>query len=72
MFHYSSPPRCSVVIGTPTMFVDLVGASRRRGTPHRVAVALTAGAPCSPQLFMDIQKHLNVESVKVSRGSCGN
>ncbi|CAG9113715.1 unnamed protein product [Plutella xylostella] len=56
--------KCSVVIGTPTMFVDLVSAARKRGTPHRVGVALTAGAPCSPQLFMDIQKHLNVESVK--------
>ncbi|GBO98300.1 Acyl-CoA synthetase family member 2, mitochondrial [Eumeta japonica] len=56
--------RCTVIHGTPTMFVDLINTVRQRALTPAVRVALTAGAPCSPQLFRDIKTHLGIESVK--------
>ncbi|KOB71613.1 AMP dependent coa ligase [Operophtera brumata] len=58
--------KCSIITGTPTMHVDMLAQLKRRGeTLSGLRVALAAGAPCSPQLIRDIQKHMNVQSVKV-------
>ncbi|XP_063376010.1 medium-chain acyl-CoA ligase ACSF2, mitochondrial-like [Cydia fagiglandana] len=55
--------KCTVVNGTPTMFVDLVFLARKMGVSPNLRVALNGGAPCSPQLIRDIQQHLNARTV---------
>lgn len=48
------------------MYVDMLAELKRRGSaPRGLKTALAAGAPCSPQLIRNIQKHMNVQSVKV-------
>uniref|UniRef100_A0A182QK02 Medium-chain acyl-CoA ligase ACSF2, mitochondrial n=1 Tax=Anopheles farauti TaxID=69004 RepID=A0A182QK02_9DIPT len=61
--------RCSVVLGTPTMYVDLVRRIVESGakleTPE---IAVTGGATCSPKLFADIKHTLGVRKVKTVFG----
>lgn len=58
--------RCSIIYGTPTMYVDLVARQRELNLNIDSAeIALTGGAPCSPKLFLDIKNILNLKSVKV-------
>uniref|UniRef100_A0A2H1WA28 Medium-chain acyl-CoA ligase ACSF2, mitochondrial n=1 Tax=Spodoptera frugiperda TaxID=7108 RepID=A0A2H1WA28_SPOFR len=57
--------KCSVIMGTPTMYVDMLAKIRTMGdVPSKLRVALAAGAPCSPQLIRDMQKYLKTETVK--------
>ncbi|KAH9629718.1 hypothetical protein HF086_001531 [Spodoptera exigua] len=57
--------KCSVIFGTPTMFVDMLAKIRTMGdVPSKLRLALAAGAPCSPQLIRDMQKYLKTETVK--------
>nr|XP_029709407.1 acyl-CoA synthetase family member 2, mitochondrial-like isoform X1 [Aedes albopictus] len=61
--------KCSVIYGTPTMYVDLVRAVRESGIKlPPVDLAVTGGAACSPQLFIDIQQTLGVRQVKTVFG----
>ncbi|XP_035779450.1 medium-chain acyl-CoA ligase ACSF2, mitochondrial-like isoform X1 [Anopheles albimanus] len=61
--------RCSVILGTPTMYVDLVRRIVETGaqleTPE---IAVTGGATCSPKLFADIKNALGVRKVKTVFG----
>uniref|UniRef100_A0A182TA62 Medium-chain acyl-CoA ligase ACSF2, mitochondrial n=1 Tax=Anopheles maculatus TaxID=74869 RepID=A0A182TA62_9DIPT len=61
--------RCSIVLGTPTMYVDLVRRIVESGakleTPE---IAVTGGATCSPKLFADIKHTLGVRKVKTVFG----
>ncbi|KAJ2949958.1 hypothetical protein O0L34_g11281 [Tuta absoluta] len=55
---------CTSVTGTPTMYVDILSATRGKGDlPFKLQMALAAGAPCSPQLIRDIQTQLKAKSV---------
>ncbi|XP_026733289.1 acyl-CoA synthetase family member 2, mitochondrial [Trichoplusia ni] len=57
--------KCTVITGTPTMFVDMLAKVKTMGeVPSKLRVALAAGAPCSPQLIRDLEKYLKTESVK--------
>ncbi|XP_055908985.1 medium-chain acyl-CoA ligase ACSF2, mitochondrial-like [Eupeodes corollae] len=57
--------QCTVVYGTPTMYVDLIRKQRESPLPiESVKMAVTGGAPCSPQLFSDMKKVLGVEKIK--------
>ncbi|XP_065085685.1 medium-chain acyl-CoA ligase ACSF2, mitochondrial-like [Ochlerotatus camptorhynchus] len=61
--------RCNVIYGTPTMYVDLVSEVRKSDIKlPPIKLAVTGGAPCSPQLFTDIQGTLGVEQVKTIYG----
>lgn len=48
------------------MYVDLVARQRELNVNIDTAeIATTGGAPCSPQLFLDIQRVLKLRTVKV-------
>ncbi|XP_017063299.2 medium-chain acyl-CoA ligase ACSF2, mitochondrial [Drosophila eugracilis] len=56
--------KCSVIHGTPTMYVDLVDTQKKLQVPlGRIKKAVTGGAIVSPQLIKDIRQILNVEAV---------
>lgn len=57
--------RCTVINGTPTMFVDLVKVQRERIEDIHPEIALSGGAPCSPHLFNEMIDVLGVKKVKV-------
>ncbi|XP_052754750.1 medium-chain acyl-CoA ligase ACSF2, mitochondrial [Galleria mellonella] len=61
--------KCTLITGTPTMFIDLLAQVKNKGeTPPPLRIALAAGAPCSPQLIKDMQQYLNTETVKALYG----
>lgn len=47
------------------MFVDLINQQMERKENICPDIAFTGGASCSPQLFQDMKKYLNVKKVKV-------
>lgn len=57
--------KCSVIYGTPTMYVDLLAKQKELGvkvdTPE---IAVTGGAACTPEMFKKIVKNFNVKKVK--------
>lgn len=61
--------KCSVIYGTPTMYVDLLAKQKELGvsvtTPE---IAVTGGAACTPELFRKIKNNLNVQKVKTVFG----
>lgn len=60
---------CQVIYGTPTMYVDLINKQKILKLPMGTAkYAVTAGAPCSPQLFEDIKHILKLEKVNTLYG----
>lgn len=61
--------RCSIIYGTPTMYVDLVRKVHETNIElPSVDLAVTGGATCSPKLFQDIQEALRVKQVKTVFG----
>lgn len=57
--------RCTVVYGTPTMYVDLFAKQKELGvTVETPEIAVTGGAPCTPEMFRNITKNLKVSRVK--------
>lgn len=60
---------CTLVHGTPTMYVDLVRKQRELQLPLKsLKTAITGGAPCSPALFQDIKNVLGLERVSTIYG----
>lgn len=58
--------RCTVIYGTPTMYVDLIARQKECNVPIDSAeIALTGGAPCSPQLYKNIKSTFKLQKVKV-------
>ncbi|XP_075154074.1 acyl-CoA synthetase family member 2 [Haematobia irritans] len=61
--------KCTVIHGTPTMYVDVIRKQRELNFPLKtLQMAVTGGATCSPQLFLDIQKVLGVREVRTIFG----
>lgn len=61
--------KCSVIYGTPTMYVDLIRKQKELNFPLETAeIAVTGGAPCSPFLFSSIKKTLGLKRVKTVFG----
>ncbi|XP_053960303.1 medium-chain acyl-CoA ligase ACSF2, mitochondrial-like [Anastrepha ludens] len=61
--------KCTVIHGTPTMYVDLIKKQRELQLPLKTAkMAITGGAACSPQLFLDIQNVLGLDHVRTVFG----
>lgn len=56
--------KCSVVFGTPTMYVDLIDQQRQRNEKLSLEIALSGGAPCPPKIFEDLFDVLKVKKVK--------
>lgn len=65
--------RCTVVLGTPTMFTDLITIIKKRLPTDplisqkisSLEVALTSGAYCTPQLFREMKEVLKFERIQV-------
>ncbi|XP_017132287.1 medium-chain acyl-CoA ligase ACSF2, mitochondrial [Drosophila elegans] len=56
--------KCTVIHGTPTMYVDLVSKQKKLQVPlGRIKKAVTGGAIVSPQLIKDVRNVLGVEAV---------
>ncbi|XP_023301666.2 medium-chain acyl-CoA ligase ACSF2, mitochondrial [Lucilia cuprina] len=61
--------KCTVIHGTPTMYVDLIKKQRELNLPlTTLKMAVTGGAPCSPQLFLDMKSVLNLQEVRTIFG----
>lgn len=56
--------QCTAMVGTPTMYIDLL-EEYRKGTVslHRMDLATFGGACCPPQVVLDIQNVLGVRRV---------
>ncbi|XP_016972264.1 medium-chain acyl-CoA ligase ACSF2, mitochondrial [Drosophila rhopaloa] len=56
--------KCTIIHGTPTMYVDLVNTQKKLQVPlGRIKKAITGGAIVSPQLIKDVRQVLGVETV---------
>ncbi|XP_030380489.1 medium-chain acyl-CoA ligase ACSF2, mitochondrial [Scaptodrosophila lebanonensis] len=56
--------KCTVIHGTPTMYVDLVRTQLELKAPlGEINKAITGGAPVSPQLILDMKQVLGVKAV---------
>ncbi|XP_030565520.1 medium-chain acyl-CoA ligase ACSF2, mitochondrial [Drosophila novamexicana] len=56
--------KCTVIHGTPTMYVDLVAEQRKLQLPlGNIRKAITGGAAVSPQLVLDMKQVLRVQAV---------
>lgn len=61
--------KCTVIYGTPTMYVDLLAKQRELGvTVDSPEIVVTGGAPCTPELFREIKRNLNAKKVKTVFG----
>ncbi|XP_060529031.1 medium-chain acyl-CoA ligase ACSF2, mitochondrial-like [Cylas formicarius] len=56
--------RCTVIHGTPTMYVDLVDRQKKRRENISPDIAVSGGACCSPHLFREMKSVLNLQKVK--------
>lgn len=56
--------KCSIIHGTPTMYVDLVNQQRNRKEDISPEIAVCGGALCSPHLFRQMKDILGVNKVK--------
>lgn len=57
--------RCTIVHGTPTMFIDLVKVQEQRKEDISPEIAVCGGAPNTPHLFQQILDVLKIKKVKV-------
>ncbi|XP_018564375.1 acyl-CoA synthetase family member 2, mitochondrial-like [Anoplophora glabripennis] len=55
---------CTIIHGTPTMYVDLVRVQKERREKISPEIAVTGGAPCSPSLFKDMLNVIGLKKVK--------
>ncbi|ERL86954.1 hypothetical protein D910_04357 [Dendroctonus ponderosae] len=60
-FHWC---RCTMICGTPTMYVDLINRQQLRKLDIHPEIAISGGAPSSVHLFQEMKKHLNLRKVK--------
>ncbi|CAG9864215.1 unnamed protein product [Phyllotreta striolata] len=55
---------CTVVYGTPTMYVDLVNLQKQKREKLQLEIAVSGGAICTPNLFESMKEVLQVREVK--------
>ncbi|XP_026483184.2 medium-chain acyl-CoA ligase ACSF2, mitochondrial [Vanessa tameamea] len=61
--------KCTVITGTPTMYVDILSQIENMGKlPIKLCLALAAGAPCSPQLIRKMHDQMKTEFVSALYG----
>lgn len=61
--------RCSVVFGTPTMFVDLVNLQRKLNKKIWATIAGMGGAPCPPSIINSVKDCLQIKHVIIGYGA---
>lgn len=61
--------KCTVIYGTPTMWVDMIKYQKQHNIPIETAkIGVTGGAACSPQLFEDILSLMKLRTIKTIYG----
>lgn len=60
--------KCTIIHGTPTMYVDLLRVQKERQEDIYPEIAVVGGSPCSPHLFSSILDGLNLKKIKVRFG----
>ncbi|KAJ6641823.1 Medium-chain acyl-CoA ligase ACSF2, mitochondrial [Pseudolycoriella hygida] len=61
--------KCTIINGTPTMYIDLIAKQKELNLPiTSTEIAVTGGAACSPQLFRNIKSTFGLRSVKTVFG----
>lgn len=61
--------RCTLIYGTPTMYVDLIARQRIvQADVSSAEWATTGGAPCTPHLFGEIRRWLGLRGVRTVFG----
>ncbi|KAB0800643.1 hypothetical protein PPYR_06383 [Photinus pyralis] len=55
--------RCSIVFGTPTMYVDLINLQKKSNKKIWVTDAVIGGSPCSPSIINAIKDHLKIQNI---------
>ncbi|XP_063917946.1 medium-chain acyl-CoA ligase ACSF2, mitochondrial-like [Zophobas morio] len=55
--------KCTVITGTPTMFLDLIETQEKRKESISVEMALLGGTPSAPHLLEQILKTLNISKI---------
>lgn len=62
--------KCTVIYGTPTMWVDMIKYQKIHKLSIETArIGVIGGSPCSPQLLKDITTFLKLKSIKNIYGS---
>ncbi|XP_076250870.1 medium-chain acyl-CoA ligase ACSF2, mitochondrial-like isoform X2 [Rhynchophorus ferrugineus] len=56
--------KCSVIYGTPTMYIDLITRQKERNEDISLEIAVSGGSSCSPHLFHEMKNILGVRKVK--------
>ncbi|XP_060528278.1 medium-chain acyl-CoA ligase ACSF2, mitochondrial-like [Cylas formicarius] len=56
--------KCSVIYGTPTMYVDLIDRQKQRNEIIAPEIACVGGAVCSPHLFTEMKNVLKLKRMK--------
>ncbi|XP_066247827.1 medium-chain acyl-CoA ligase ACSF2, mitochondrial-like [Euwallacea similis] len=56
--------KCSIIYGTPTMYVDVINRQKMRNENINPEIAVSGGAPCSPHLFHQMKRVLKLKKVK--------
>ncbi|KAB0802825.1 hypothetical protein PPYR_05011 [Photinus pyralis] len=54
---------CTVVQGTPTMYIDLVNVQMQHNEKISLEIAMCGGAPSSSELYKKMKQHLNVKKI---------
>lgn len=56
---------CTAVCGTPTMYVDLIKKQQELKVPIKtLKMAVTGGAPCTPQLIVNMREYLGITELR--------
>ncbi|XP_031351694.1 medium-chain acyl-CoA ligase ACSF2, mitochondrial-like isoform X2 [Photinus pyralis] len=61
--------RCTIVCGTPTMFVDLLTVQKKQYQKLWLKQALIGAAPCTLDLIQRIKRNLKINRVEIVYGS---
>ncbi|CAH2108078.1 unnamed protein product [Euphydryas editha] len=61
--------KCTVITGTPTMYIDIISHIKNRGDlPIKLHVALVGGASCSPELIRQMNEQMKTDYVSAMYG----
>ncbi|XP_063917984.1 medium-chain acyl-CoA ligase ACSF2, mitochondrial-like [Zophobas morio] len=60
--------KCTVLIGTPTMYIDLIESQEKRTEPISAEIALIGASPASDHLLEQIIKTLNIPKIRLIYG----
>lgn len=64
--------KCTIVIGTPTMFTDMLSQDLHKYDLSSLQTGLIGGANCAPELLRRLQTDMNLKGISVGYGTTEN